>query len=108
LRLTMVRRDAGDASELDVQLATVSGGQLVNDAERDSIEAIGTLLDLQVVMGMPADQVLISLADSLTAPAATTPLGAAQPVPVSVVAPAQVPAGQPVTGQPMTLAVAAA
>ena len=108
LRLTMVRRDAGDASELDVQLATVSGGQLVNDAERDSIEAIGALLDLQVVMGMPADQVLIALADSLAVPATPTPLGPAQPVPVALAAPAKGVAAPPPPGGPMTLAVAAA
>src|SRR6185503_905415 len=107
LRMTVVRRDAGDASELDVQLATVSAGQLVNDAERDSIEAIGTLLDLQVAMGLPADQVLISLADSLSSPAAARAVGPAQPIPAAALAPAKGPVGQPSSGA-VTLAVAAA
>ena len=68
VRMTVIRRDAGDASELDVLLATVSAGQLVNDAQRDSVEAVSTLLNLQLVMGLDADQILISLADSLAPP----------------------------------------
>jgi cobalt-zinc-cadmium efflux system outer membrane protein len=71
LQMTVIRRDAGDASELDVQLATVSGGQRANDAQRDSMDAVGTLLDLQVVMGLDADRTLIALADSLAPPADT-------------------------------------
>src|SRR6185436_4288434 len=68
LRMSTLRRDAGDASELDVQLATVSGGQLINDALKDSVDAIGTLLELQAIMGLPADRVTIVLADSLVMP----------------------------------------
>ena len=68
LRMSVVRRDAGDASELDVQLATVSAGQLFNDAQRDSVEAIGLLLEIQAIMGLPADRVTIALADSLVLP----------------------------------------
>ncbi len=70
LRMTVLRRDAGDASELDVQLATVSAGQLVNDAQRDSVDAIGALLELQAVMGLAGDHPAISLADSLALPGA--------------------------------------
>ena len=71
VRMTVIRRDAGDASELDVLLATVSAGQLVNDAARDSVEAVSTLLNLQLVMGLDADTILIALADSLATPADT-------------------------------------
>jgi cobalt-zinc-cadmium efflux system outer membrane protein len=68
LRMTALRRDAGDASELDVQLATVSAGQQINDALRDSIDAVASVLELQVVMGLPADQIRVTLADSLGLP----------------------------------------
>jgi outer membrane protein, heavy metal efflux system len=69
IRMTVIRRDAGDASELDVLLATVSGGQRANEAQRDSVDAVGTLLNLQVIMGLDADRMLITLADSLAPPA---------------------------------------
>ena len=64
-----MRRDAGDASDLDVQLATVSAGQAVNTAADDSLAAIAAVLDLQAVIGMPADRVVIVTVDSLTLPA---------------------------------------
>ena len=71
-RLALVRREAGDASELDVELATVTAGQAANAAAADSLAAIGAVLDLQALLGMPSDQVSVSLADSLSlvAPAA--------------------------------------
>ncbi len=40
LTLARVRRDAGDGSELDVQLAVVSAGQVANAAARDSLDAL--------------------------------------------------------------------
>lgn len=70
LALARLRRDAGDGSELDVQLATVSVGQLVNAAARDSLDAIAALLDVQAVMGEPSETPSISLADTLGAPRA--------------------------------------
>jgi cobalt-zinc-cadmium efflux system outer membrane protein len=70
LKMAVVRRDAGDASELDVQLATVNAGQLANDAAADSVAVIGALLDVQQVMGLPADRVSIALADTLELPRA--------------------------------------
>ncbi len=69
LRMAAIRRDAGDASELDVQLATVNAGQLGNDAASDSAAAIVALLDVQRVMGLPADRPAIVLADTLALPA---------------------------------------
>jgi len=67
LVLATLRRDAGDASELDVQLASVNAGQLANVAARDSLDAITTLLAVQAVMGLPAAVPTIALADSLDA-----------------------------------------
>ena len=72
LRMARARRDAGDASELDVQLATVNAGQAANDAAGDSVDAVGALLDVQRVMGLPADRVSIALADTLVLPAPDT------------------------------------
>ena len=69
LRMATIRRDAGDASELDVQLATVSAGQAANAATDDSLATIAARLDLQAVMGLPADQVTIVPVDSLAPPA---------------------------------------
>ena len=63
--LTTERRDAGDASELDVDLATVAAGQQANAASNDSLAFMRTMLVLQTLMGLPADSVAIVLADSL-------------------------------------------
>jgi outer membrane protein, heavy metal efflux system len=67
-RIAERRRDAGDASELDVQLATISAGQQANIAERDSVAAINSLLDVQMLLGEPADSVRIALAETLGPP----------------------------------------
>jgi cobalt-zinc-cadmium efflux system outer membrane protein len=67
-QMAVVRRDAGDASDLDVELAAVSAGQQANLAAADSLDLLTTLLDLQIVMGLSADSVAIALADSLIAP----------------------------------------
>jgi len=72
LRMAALRRDAGDASELDVELATVNAGQLANLAASDSLDAIAALLEVQRVMGLAADRVAIALADTLGLPAADT------------------------------------
>jgi cobalt-zinc-cadmium efflux system outer membrane protein len=65
LILARVRRDAGDASELDVQLASVNAGQLANAAAMDSLDAITAVLAVQMVMGESAEAPAIVLADSL-------------------------------------------
>ena len=70
LALALLRRDAGDASDLDVELARVSAGQAEAAADADSLAAVASLLDLQSVMGLASDRVSITLADSLAAPAA--------------------------------------
>ena len=67
-RIAERRRDAGDASELDVQLATISAGQQANVAAVDSAAAITALLDVQTLIGEAADTVRIALADTLDLP----------------------------------------
>ena len=64
-RMTEVRRDAGDASDLDVDLATVAAGQQSNVASGDSLRFMSALLSVQTLMGLPADSTAITLADSL-------------------------------------------
>jgi len=69
-RMAAVRSDAGDASDLDVELATVNAGQQANFAATDSLEYVSTLLDLQTVMGVVTTEAEIAPADSLGVPAA--------------------------------------
>jgi cobalt-zinc-cadmium efflux system outer membrane protein len=78
LRMAVRRRDAGDASEMDVQLAMVNAGQLANAAADDSLAGTLALLDLQGLMNLSADHVTIALADTLALPPADS---AADPPP---------------------------
>jgi cobalt-zinc-cadmium efflux system outer membrane protein len=68
--MARARRDAGDASELEVQLAEVFAGQQASRAAMDSLEVTSRLLDLQGVMGLESDGVVIALSDSLGLPTA--------------------------------------
>lgn len=70
LRIAELRREVGDVSELDVRLAAVNAGQLENIAVDDSLAALGTLLSLQLQMGLTGDEPAIVLADSLAPPVA--------------------------------------
>ncbi len=65
LTLARIRRDAGDGSELDVQLASVSLGQVANAASRDSLDAVSAVLAVQALMGMASDTPSITLSDTL-------------------------------------------
>ncbi len=67
-RMAALRREAGDASDLDVELATVFSGQQANLAAADSLELQSALLDLQTVMGTASDRVAVMPTDSLTLP----------------------------------------
>ncbi len=67
-RIAEIRRDAGDASDLEVQLALVFAGQQANAATGDSLALLLSLLDLQAVTGMATDQVTIALSDTLGLP----------------------------------------
>jgi len=71
-KMTIARRDAGDASDLDVDLATVVSGQQLNVTSGDSLSYMSALLTVQTLMGIPADSVAIVLADSLTLSAPDT------------------------------------
>ncbi len=68
LKIAMLRREVGDVSELDVRLAAVNAGQLENTAIDDSLAALGSLLSLQLQMGLSGDAPAIVLRDSLTPP----------------------------------------
>jgi len=77
LRIAEIRREAGDASELDVELARVNAGDLETQAADDSLAALDALLAVQVVMGIQGDSAQISLGDSLGVPRDTVPSGPA-------------------------------
>lgn len=68
LRMVVRRRDAGDASDMDVELARVNAGREENVAAGDSLTWISTLLDLQATLGMSSDRLEIQATDSLVAP----------------------------------------
>jgi cobalt-zinc-cadmium efflux system outer membrane protein len=68
LRMAEVRRDAGDASELDVELARVNAGGVETEAADDSLTALDAVLAVQLVMGLPGDSVQIALGDTLAPP----------------------------------------
>ena len=63
--MTAARRDAGDASDLDLDLATITAGQQSNVAASDSLRYMSTVLTVQTLMGIAADSTAIVLADSL-------------------------------------------
>jgi cobalt-zinc-cadmium efflux system outer membrane protein len=65
LRMVVRRRDAGDASEMEVVLARIVAGQQANLAAADSITYFSSILDLQFVLGINND---ILPTDSLTEP----------------------------------------
>ncbi|MFN8570979.1 MAG: TolC family protein [Gemmatimonadaceae bacterium] len=79
LRFARARQQAGDAAELEVRIAEIFAGQQANLAASDSVELDSRLLDLQLVMGEPGDQVAITLADSLGDPPATDAVAANGP-----------------------------
>jgi cobalt-zinc-cadmium efflux system outer membrane protein len=83
LHMAELRRDVGDVSELDVRLAAVNAGQLENAAASDSLSAIEALLALQLVMGDPAEEATLTLADSLLPPPDSVSVPAGQPLRVA-------------------------
>lgn len=68
LHMVERRRDAGDASDMDVELARVNAGQQANVAAADSLTLLSTLLDLQAVLGIRSDRLEIAATDSLSEP----------------------------------------
>lgn len=71
LHMVERRRDAGDASDMDVELARVDAGQQANIAVGDSLTFVSLLLDLQAVLGMTTERLEIRATDSLTTPPAS-------------------------------------
>jgi cobalt-zinc-cadmium efflux system outer membrane protein len=90
LTIAAVRRSAGDASDLDVDVAHIAAGRARNLAAADSQAAVAATLELQQALGLPVGQQTITLADSLdvprldtiVAPDSSTP----NPTPLSVAA----------------------
>src|SRR5689334_24609267 len=82
-RMAIIRRDAGDASELDVVLATVNAGQAANTAAADSLTLISTIFDLQAVIGLDTSIVAVLPSDSLTLPPVDSAANAALPLPIA-------------------------
>jgi outer membrane protein, heavy metal efflux system len=68
-----------------VQLATISSGQQANVAAVDSAAAVSSLLDVQTLIGEPADSVRVTLADTLGLPS-TAPATAFTGPPLRVAA----------------------
>ena len=112
LRMAIARRDAGDAADIDVELARVAAGQQLNTAAADSLEYEGQLLDLQAAMGMQAGRVEIVVADSLgplSAADTATRSDLAPPSPAVVATRGGVTTDSGVaTGEPLTVAAASA
>lgn len=73
VQMTIVRRDAGDASELEVEMARVNAGQQHNLAIADSVELAGAVVDLQSVMGLTAGGPTLMVGDSIALPDTVTP-----------------------------------
>ncbi|MEO7999863.1 MAG: TolC family protein, partial [Gemmatimonadaceae bacterium] len=65
LTIAKIRRDAGDASELEVELATVFAGQFLNAALADSLLEVAARVSLQTLMGLSPDSMQISLTETI-------------------------------------------
>ena len=72
LTVATVRRSAGDASDLDVDVARISAGRARNAAAADSEASVAALLELQQALGLPVDTPTIVIADSLDVPRVDT------------------------------------
>ncbi|HTR79091.1 MAG TPA: TolC family protein, partial [Gemmatimonadaceae bacterium] len=86
-KLAVARRADGDASDLEVELATLNAGQQANIAADDSSAAVSSLLDLQSLIGEATDRVAIQPSDSLAMPPdALTPARVDSTLPVGAAA----------------------
>ena len=68
LHMVERRRAAGDASDMDVELARVNAGQQQNTAAADSLTLISSLLDLQAALGISSVALEVAAVDSLEMP----------------------------------------
>jgi cobalt-zinc-cadmium efflux system outer membrane protein len=76
LTVATVRQSAGDASDLDVDVARISAGRARNAAAADSEASVAAVLELQQALGLAVDAPTIAIADSLDVPRVDT-VGAA-------------------------------
>lgn len=67
LRIAGARRAAGDASDLDVDLARVNAAALSSALLADSLQLVTATLELQAAMGLPVDAVRVVAVDTLPA-----------------------------------------
>lgn len=81
LVMARIRRDAGDASDLDVELAAVFDGQSANAAVADSIAAQEVLVALQTLIGLRPDSVVIALSEQIEGINDGSPTGVTRPRP---------------------------
>ncbi len=92
--LVRIRRDAGDASDLDVEIATVAAGQSANLAVTAYASSAASLLRLQLLMGISPESMRIALPDSIDRSAVDVPvasptsnsMGIGQALPVAAAA----------------------
>ncbi|MCE9600830.1 MAG: TolC family protein [Gemmatimonadetes bacterium] len=86
-QIASTRRDAGDASDLDVEVASVNAGQQANAAAADALSVAVALLDLQVLVGVAAESSTVTLSDPLEPlPDAALPVGTGVPLLVDAAA----------------------
>lgn len=84
VQMTVARRNAGDASELEVEMARVNAGQQHNLAIADSVELAGAIVDLQSAMGLTTAVPSILIADSIVLPdTSALPKTAGTPLPIA-------------------------
>jgi len=83
LTIAGVRRNTGDASDLDVDVARINAGRARNTALADSMTAVAALLQLQQALGLSAAEPSIALGDTLVVPGDDTLGGTGVPLPVA-------------------------
>lgn len=84
VQMTVARRNAGDASELEVEMARVNAGQQHNLAIADSVELAGGLIELQTAMGLTRVTGSLPVADSMMLPDTAAPLvSSGTPLPIA-------------------------
>ncbi|MDQ2765707.1 MAG: TolC family protein, partial [Gemmatimonadota bacterium] len=68
LTVAAVRQGAGDASDLDVDVARINAGRARNTSAADSESAVSAVLELQQALGLAIDAPTVVIADSLDVP----------------------------------------
>lgn len=97
------RRDAGDASDLDVEIAELAAGAEAKIAAADSVAAVTSALALQSVVGLGDGMGPLVFGDSLALPPAPHDSGIGTPLAVTVASAALAAAESNVTTQRRSL-----